>query len=183
MDDSEGTGGYADLQQLVLAMPAGSAEWQKPTELLLNLWLDDYWLFSPNPEVVETRAQRFSYLFDVNAARLIAAWGVSTGRSDEERDTGRQRDHPMSAGALYHRGHAIPHRFGGGMDINIVPQLGSVNIGSFRPLENKAVATPGSLYFTHWTYRGAIGRGQTPTGVNQGLLVAGQPPLIRHHGN
>jgi hypothetical protein len=96
--------------------------------------------------------------------------------------------HPLSTGPLYHRGHAIPHTLGGPTDINLVPQLGRINIGPFRPLEKKAVATPGSLYFTYWTYvgtpRARDGRaGQTPTGVDQGLLIAGQPPQITRHGN
>ncbi len=91
--------------------------------------------------------------------------------------------HPLSAGPLYHRGHAIPHTLGGGTDINLVSQLGRINIGPFRPLEKKAVATPGSFYFTYWTYRNAVGHGQTPTGVDQGLLIAGQAPDVRHHGN
>jgi hypothetical protein len=96
--------------------------------------------------------------------------------------------YPLSAGSLYHRGHAIPHRLGGPTDINLVPQLGKINIGPFRPLEKKAVATPGSFYFTYWTYLGSArardGRlGQTPTGVDQGLLIPGQNPLISRHGN
>jgi hypothetical protein len=97
--------------------------------------------------------------------------------------------HPNSAGPLYHRGHAIDHTLlGGPTDINLVPQLGRINVGPFRPLEKKAVAAPGSFYFTYWTYfasapaRGGSS-GQTPTGVDQGLLIVGQSPLIRHHGN
>jgi hypothetical protein len=89
--------------------------------------------------------------------------------------------HPLSAGPDYHRGHAIAHRLGGQTDINLVPQLGKVNIGAFRPLERKAVATPGSMYFTYWLYSGGVR--QTPSGVDQGLLVAGQLPDIRRHGN
>jgi hypothetical protein len=96
--------------------------------------------------------------------------------------------HPSSAGPLYHRGHAIAHTLGGPTDINLVPQLGRINVGPFRPLEKKAVATPGSFYFTYWTYFGTTSRrgaipSQMPTGVDQGLLIAGQPPQITHHGN
>lgn len=67
------------------------------------------------------------------------------------------------------------------MDINLVPQLGSVNIGPFRPFEKKAVATPGALYFTYWQYTGSST--QTPSGVDQGLFVPGGTPSVRHHGN
>ena len=96
--------------------------------------------------------------------------------------------HPLSAGSLYHRGHAIPHSLGGATDINLVPQLGMINTGPFRALERRAVATPGSLYFTYWTYAGAqhsrYGHsGQTPAGVDQGLLVPGERPVVSSHWN
>lgn len=155
---------------------------------LVEVWLDDYARGASAMDVVETTASNFSYLFDIQAERLIAAWGISLGRHDGARDKSRMAGHPLSAGPLYHRGHAIPHTLGGPTDINLVPQLARINIGPFRPLEKEAVATPGSFYFTYWTYVGAAPTpsrhpGQTPTGVDQGLLTAGQPPVIRHHGN
>ena len=57
---------------------------------------------------------------------------------------------------------------GGGLDINLVTQRGSLNIGQFRVLEKRAVATPGSLYFTYWVYRSP--QTQKPVRVEQGLL-------------
>jgi hypothetical protein len=162
---------------------------KKVVPYLIDVWLDDYARFSRHKaEIVETRTAEFSYLFDIAAERLISAWGVSRGRHAGARDASRMAGHPLSAGPRYHRGHAIPHTLGGPTDINLVPQLGRINIGPFRPLEKKAVATPGSLYFTYWTYLGAApvtggNPGQTPTGVDQGLLIAGQPPQIAHHGN
>jgi len=128
-----------------------------------------------------------TYLFDIAAERLIAAWGISKGRHVGARDASRMAGHPLSAGPHYHRGHAIPHTLGGPTDINLVPQLGRINVGPFRPFEKKAVATPGSLYFTYWIYGSAAARigtpTQTPTGVDQGLLIAGQMPQIARHGN
>jgi hypothetical protein len=156
---------------------------------LVDVWLSDYARYAVTKEMVETRASNFRYLFDVAAQRLIAAWGISHGRHSGARDASRMAGHPNSVGPLYHRGHAIPHTLGGPTDINLVPQLGRINVGPFRPLEKKAVATPGSLYFTYWTYLGSAPAaregdpGQTPTGVDQGLLIAGQSPLIQHHGN
>ena len=87
----------------------------------------------------------------------------------------------MSAGKTYHRGHAIPHSLGGGTDINLLAQKGSINVGPFRVLENKAVNTPGSLYFTYWEYKGT--NAQTPSGVQQGLLCPGQRADIKWHAN
>ncbi len=155
---------------------------------LVDVWLDDYRHTNPTADAVQTADSGFNYLFDLTDERLVAAWGMSSGRHGAARDASRMAGHPLSAGPLYHRGHAIPHRLGGPTDINLVPQLGRINIGPFRPLERRAVATPGSLYFTYWTYTGAArasdGRpGQMPTGVDQGLLVPGSAPVIIHHGN
>jgi hypothetical protein len=139
-------------------------------------------------DIIETRVFEFSYLFDVGAERLIAAWGISRGKNPEVRPKDRMKGHPLSAGPLYHRGHAIPHTLGGPTDINLVPQLGKINIGPFRALEKKAVASPGSFYFTYWKSKGSAPTrsrhpGQTPTGVDQGLLVPGKPPDVTHYGN
>lgn len=161
---------------------------RKVVPYIVDVWLDDYARNGHQSEIVETTVSEFSYLFDIPAQRLIAAWGISKGRHGAARDSSRMAGHPLSAGPLYHRGHAIPHTLGGPTDINLVPQLARINIGPFRPLEKKAVATPGSLYFTYWTYFGpatgpAATPSQMPTGVDQGLLIVGQPPQIVHHGN
>ena len=145
---------------------------------LVEEWLADYDASFPNSDIVETTTAGFSYLFDIASGRLLAAWGFSQGRHSGARDKSRMAGHPLSAGGLYHRGHAIPHTLGGPTDINLVPQLGAVNIGPFRALERQAVATPGALYFTYWQYSG---QSQTPIAVDQGLVVPGQMPVIRTH--
>jgi hypothetical protein len=173
---------YLRLSSLIPSAEAaakGGDPWRRVIDYLVDVWLDDY--RSPGADIVETRASNFSYLFDVAAERLLAAWGVSQGRHGEKRDSARMRGSPQSAGPHYHRGHAIPHSLGGPTDINLVPQLGSVNVGPFRRLEIQAVETPGSLYFTYWKYLGS--GGQMPGGVDQGLLIPGQAPRITPHGN
>lgn len=149
--------------------------------LLIRQWLSDYDRNAPGGEIVQVSSGGFSYLFDITHQRLIAAWGVSQGKHSGERDKARMAGHPLSAGKQYHRGHAIPHTLGGPTDINLVPQLGSVNVGPFRRLEREAVATPGSLYFTHWRYRGT--KSQVPVDVEQGLLLLGSPAKISLHAN
>jgi hypothetical protein len=148
---------------------------------LTEIWFDDYTSSVQDWEVVQVDLEGFSYLFDISSGRLIAAWGISQGRHGAARPKSRMAGHPLSAGPGYHRGHAIPHTLGGLTDINLVPQLGSVNIGAFRPLENRAVATPGAFYFTYWIYDDPAS--QTPTAVEQGLLVPGQREDIRRHAN
>ncbi|MCC2687608.1 MAG: hypothetical protein K0S21_411 [Rhizobiaceae bacterium] len=169
---------YAGLNRLLSS--STSIEEQAVT-YLVGEWLADYDRITPDNEIVETTTQGFSYLFDTSTGRLLAAWGFSRGRHAGARDKSRMAGHPLSAGALYHRGHAIPHTLGGPTDINLVPQLGSVNIGPFRSLERQAVATPGALYFTYWRYGDRTS--QTPIGVDQGLIVRGQMPQILRHGN
>lgn len=148
---------------------------------LVERWTDAYCDGSVRTDLVVVAVEAFSYLFDIDTQRLVSAWGVSAGRHGGARDKSRMAGHPLSAGQLYHRGHAIPHTLGGQTDINLVPQLGSINIGPFRPLEKKAVATPGAFYFTHWAYGPTAS--QTPIGVDQGLLVPGFPPEITVHSN
>lgn len=148
---------------------------------LINEWLNDYRRKGRQSRIVETSPGGFSYLFDVEMERLIAAWGLSRGRAGHVRDKSRMAGHPLGGGAAYHRGHAIPHTLGGGTDINLVAQKGSVNIGPFRRLEREAVACPGSLYFTYWTY--APGASQKPVRSQQGLLKPGGILELRDHPN
>jgi hypothetical protein len=170
---------YAGLATLVQSASA-SALASKAVPFLVDRWLDDYAARFSSNDIVETSPGTFSYLFDIGLGRLLAAWGVSAGRHGGARDKGRMAGHPLGATSLYHRGHAIPHTLGGPTDINLVPQLGSVNIGPFRRLEREAVATPGALYFTYWVY---LDDRQVPTSVEQGLLIAGSTPRITTHPN
>jgi hypothetical protein len=148
---------------------------------LTEIWLSHYTSSLRDWDIVQVTLGEFSYLFDIIPSRLIAAWGISRGRHAGARDKSRMKGHPQSAGPRYHRGHAIPHTLGGSTDINLIAQLGAVNVGAFRPLERQAVATPGSLYFTYWIYGQSAS--QTPTAVEQGLLVPGCREDIRRHTN
>jgi hypothetical protein len=163
----------------------GFDRWVLP--YLIDVWLDDYATTTPTSEVSEVETSGFHYLFDVGNSRLLAAWAVSAGRHDGKRDASRMAGSPKTGGDLYHRGHAIPHTLGGPTDINLVPQLGKINIGAFRPLEKMAVATPGSFYFTYWIYHGRRpvegGASQIPSGVDQGLLIPGEFARITSHRN
>jgi hypothetical protein len=174
---------YSHVPKLPRSVDASDAGSYTPAiDALVELWLDDYNSRTPSLDIVETRNGDFSYLFDIKHARLIAAWGVSRGRHAGERDRSRMAGHPKGAGKRYHRGHAIPHSLGGLTDINLVPQLGVINVGPFRELERLAVATPGALYFTYWLY-GRSATSQKPVGVEQGLIRPGLPSEFRPHRN
>ena len=180
---------YPGLQSrvdIVGSDPADAARWNDVVDYLMDLWTDRYAESVPDCEVVKVE-DAGSYLFDCNAERLIAAWAVSRGGPVEKRNKSRMAGHPLGAGADYHRGHAIPHSMGGPMDINLVPQLARVNVGPFRKLERKAVAQPGSLYFTCWIYAPDARAGpylsQKAIAVEQGLLTARQPAEINFFHN
>jgi|LGVF01.1.fsa_nt_gb hypothetical protein len=169
------------LADIKLVPPDDVALRKQVVPYLVEIWLTDYSKMTSKSEIVEVCTYGFYYLFDIINQRLISAWGISKGRSATPRDKSRMRGHPQSYGPLYHRGHAITHTLGGPTDINLVPQLGSVNISGFRNLENLAVKTPGTLYFTYWMYGNSPG--QKPHSVEQGLLCPGQVPDIRRHQN
>jgi hypothetical protein len=171
----------ARLMRDITATDPATAFDRQVIPYLISVWLEDYATSAATREIVVTSVSSFSYLFDTAEQRLLAAWGVSRGRYAGERDKSRMLGHPMGHGSNYHRGHAIPHRLGGATDINLVAQLGAVNVGAFRILEGQAVATPGTLYFTYWQY--ARHGGQKPKLVDQGLLIPGQAPIIRTHPN
>lgn len=175
---------YGSLRTRVLSLPKATlpADFERAvTPLLIDAWLDEYARTAATSDIVETRTSGFSYLFDIPPGRLVAAWGISHGRHAGARDKARMAGFPNGYGRNYHRGHAIPHTLGGPTDINLVPQLGRVNIGRFRDLERRAVATVGALYFTHWIYNDATGH--KPVRVEQGLLVAGTSADIRIFNN
>ena len=160
---------------------ANPADAREIVDYLTDEWVRDYRRTVGRSQIVETSTQGFSYLFDLATERLVSAWGLSRGRSSHIRDKSRMAGHPLGGGAAYHRGHAIPHTLGGGTDINLVAQRGSVNIGPFRQLEREAVASPGSLYFTYWTY--GPSPGQKPIRSQQGLLKPGGRLQLRDHPN
>lgn len=144
---------------------------EQVSDYLVEIWVKDYLTSKSkrNLKLVETSDGNFSYLFDITNQRLIAAWGFSRGKSQAVRDKVRMAGHPLSAGTLYHRGHAIAHSLGGGTDINLGPQLGKINSGIFRKLEKLAVENPGSFYFTYWQYPPTDT--QIARKIEQGLLL------------
>jgi len=180
---------YGELETLLKGLKPPLTEAIMTSTLspcLIRIWLSDYGRSAGEYDVVETKDEGFFYLFDIARERLIAAWGLSKGKDVTSREiiATRMKGHPLVnvvGGKRYHRGHTIPHTMGGRTDINLVPQLGVINSGPFQRLERLAVATPGSVYFTYWLYRGQ--QTQRPCGVEQGCLIAGMEPDIERFGN
>lgn len=158
------------------------ADWDGTIDRLVTSWRAAYVAQVPGADIVFVDDGPATYMFDIGMDRLIAAWAVSAGRDPHARDKYRQQKSLIGLSPDYHRGHAIPHRMGGGMDINIVPQLARTNLDeTFRLQETNAIALPGSLYFTHWNY--GKGDSQVPISVDQGLLKPGQRTSIINSPN
>jgi len=144
---------------------------------LVSLWCDAYAGANPKADLVSVDLREagsaLTYLFDIHLERTVVAYGVPVFAT-HARDAGRMAGHPNSAGPNYHRGHLIAHSIGGGTDINLVPQLGKLNIGQFRVLERRVreLARQGTncLYFVRPLY---TNQSQMPAQFEQGVI---QPP-------
>jgi len=166
--------GYASFAASLVAKP--HAQWpQLFQQQIVPQWCAGYrQTTAVPPQIVEVALDGFTNLFDINSQRLIGVFGLSQGKHTGARDSSRMAGHPQSAGADYHRGHAIAHTLGGGTDINLFSQRGRLNIGEFRRLERAAVADRNALYFVRLIY--AKGNsGQLPDWIEQGLFPSANP--------
>lgn len=96
------------LARTLATLTASASDEAFATEVipyLLDVWLDDYYRSTHSVNIVETRTNQFSYLFDIENERLIAAWGISHGKHDAPRDKRRMAGHWLRRGPHYHRGH------------------------------------------------------------------------------
>ena len=150
-------------------------------EELVELWGEDYEAANPLAELLETTVDHVTYLFDADAERVVGMYGMPKA-AGHKRDASRMKGHPLQQGAGLHRGHLMAHSLGGGTDINLVPQMGSLNVGAFRELERLADGTTNSLYFVRPVY--APGNdGDQPDQLEQGLVLGGKSLQYRLHGN
>ncbi|MGB6691929.1 MAG: DNA/RNA non-specific endonuclease [Terracidiphilus sp.] len=139
------------------------------------LWCDDYYAAHPDAEIVSVDLKdtlsSFTYLFDIRLQRAVVAFGVPAFAT-HRRDPSRMAGHPLSAGSQFHRGHLMAHSIGGGTDINLVPQLGKLNVGEFRKLERQvrdlAKQNLQCLYWVRCIYNNDS---QTPSNLEQCMIA------------
>lgn len=139
---------------------------------LSDAWCADYHRAFRDAEIVSIPLDPFVYLFDLTGERALGAYGIMGGTVSAPRDRARMAGHPKAEGRDYHRGHLMPHSGGGGTDINLFSQLGSLNVGAFRELEKIAVGKPGTFYFVRLLYD--LTGSQRPAAVEQGALLPGK---------
>ncbi len=134
------------------------------TSELAGNWAAEYQEQTGNT-LVDVQLGTYTYTFDVAAGRLVCGVGKST-TPEGSRDNSRQSGHP-SAPKGDHKGHVFAHSMGGGMDINIVPQLAALNLGKeWREMERIAAANPGTAVAVHLVYDDNSDR---PAGFDYGL--------------
>lgn len=104
--------------------------------------------------------------------RVVAVWGLSRQEPASTRDRARMADYQRGVWSDTYpgddRGHFFAHTMGGGLDINLFPQLASVNRGGlWRKLEREAAEHPGTFCFIRPIYAGTSWR---PSQIEYGLI-------------
>jgi hypothetical protein len=127
-------------------------------EQLIPLWSEDYLDAYRQAQLVLIDLRQsgtvFSYLFDLHLARIVASFGIPIV-AGQSRDHARQRGYPIP-GKGFVKGHLMAHALGGGLDINLIPQLGAMNNSRFKIIENlvhkEALRHHKCLYFVRALY-------------------------------
>lgn len=138
-------------------------------------------------EVLEIRQGELVFLFDAAPTlrpargsgddRVVAVWGCSR-IPEQRRDRARLAGflpNPLSwSGADRDRGRFVAHAAGGGIDLNLFPQLSVLNRGRsregrlWRRMENYAARHPGTPLFVRPVYGDSSWR---PVALELGLLA------------
>jgi hypothetical protein len=176
----------ATYRQLVASYRGGNIV-EGISRKLMPLWCEDYYRENRGAELVEVKLDEapssFTYLFDIVLQRTIVAFGVPAFAT-HRRDASRMAGHPLSDGPDFHRGHLMAHSIGGGTDINLVPQLGKLNIGEFRVLERRvrdlAKENLPCLYFVRPIY---ADKSQAPGMFEQGVILPSKTLAYKLHQN
>ena len=165
--------------EAIIGSGTGSDRVRRVAEALEPIWCDEYCDCNPQAELLAVSLSdcgtTFTYIFDLKLGRVVVSYGVPV-YSTHIRDAGRMAGHPLEKGKGLHRGHLMAHSMGGGMDINLVPQRGKLNVGAFRKLERLArelaLQNQRSLYFVRCLY---FNDSQTPWKFEQCIIA---PPRI-----
>jgi len=137
--------------------------------------------------IVQVTLGTYEYLFDLASEapnskvedRLVVVYGMSSsnlGPRDASRMKGWMGSHFKDRhGRPMDKGHAMSHRSGGGLDINLFPQRPQVNRGfgncehdlRFRAMEKETLKPPGTFCFMRFIYRSST---WFPAKIEYGLV-------------
>ena len=143
-------------------------DWIKEKE---DVWINHYIRSSSHQTAIQQFAfHDATYFYDLTEStgssvhdRLVAAHCFSK-TVEKKRDKSRARSshkgamvNPMN-GVLYDKGHALAHSIGGGLDVNLFPQLAEINRGRsekgklFRAMEQFSSSNPGTFTYIRLFY-------------------------------
>ena len=168
-------------------------------------WLYSYSEISPQQHNVhEIQVDGFDYLWDLSYElvtkgvipkdmyvddRVVAAHGRSQKANKPRNDT-RLRGYSRgpiefvpegSDSSEVDRGHLIGHASGGALDLNIIPQLRSMNRGGeWRKMENYCGSNPGTYFFCRPIY---LGYSRHPAEIEFGILMPEDSLWLRRFRN
>jgi hypothetical protein len=157
-------------------------------EMLEPAWLTAYRAQTTwSTEIQEIRLDALVFLFDAAPTlkrmpetgddRLVAVWGRSrlpAQKRDRSRMAGLLPTPRLWSGSGLDRGHFVAHDAGGGLDLNLFPQLSPLNRGwsqqgrRWRQMERYAARHPGTPLFVRPIYRDDSWR---PSVLEFGLLT------------
>jgi hypothetical protein len=167
--------GRTDYEALASAVRAAPGSTTVLAEAVSDAWSSQYRSETHGPtELVEVTLGALTYLFDIAQQRLVGAYGTSKPTT-APRPQSRIRGHPSPnrpGEAQLDRGHVIAHTLGGGADINLVPQLHTLNIGNqWRAYERYAQQHPGTFLMVQLEYTDP---GQRPAAFTYGIVRDGR---------
>ena len=116
--------------------------------------------------------------------RVVAVWGLSRREPANTRDKERMKGYLRGAWSDAYpgrdRGHFFAHTMGGGVDINLFPQLARTNRGGkWRLLEQYAADHPGTFCFIHPIYDG---RSWIPSRLEYGIYQTAPGEAFKFRG-
>lgn len=166
-------GNGIDYGRLTATRAPTAATWDAfVREVLEPEWLAAYRAATPwTAEVLEIPQGELVFLFDAAPTlkrapesgddRVVAVWGRSHAPT-EPRDRARLAGflpNPLSwSRAELDRGHLVAHTAGGGLDLNLFPQVSALNRGRsregrlWRRMEDQAARNPGTPLFVRPVY-------------------------------
>lgn len=153
---------YSAIAQIAVASPDVLGE------ELASAWSAQYYSECPGKtELVDVKIGTMTYVFDIANSRTIGVYGTSAP-NDDPRPEYRIHNSLSLGNPKDVRGHLAADSMGGGTDLNLVRQDGTLNnSGAWRAFEIYAQKNPGTFFAVQVEYEGDTDR---PSGFVYGIM-------------